>query len=280
MVRVVPSLPPQSICDHCTDSISTGLNRSRSVGPGAPPFSPQINVHPPSMSPPPPPPSVAPAPHEVTQSNFYMPPTDRAVSPPRTRERATSQPPPSDLNVPRKSVQFAEKPEVSEAAPVAVEPDATAPEDRRHRHHRDRTARGYEAGDDTDSTPDDMRRRSQKDRDRGSERSRDPEAATAGEDGKKRRHHHRRRSADPSRSDAGPSTSVDRDRALSPAESDATVELPSRFDDKGRRRTEVGDDQVADRIDEILQGKGAAGKLFGNFVGGLFPEGRRKKGGE
>ena len=274
MVRVVPSLPHRAFNSHVL-TVMIGLDRSRSVGPEAPPFSPQINVHPPSMSTPPP--AAAPVHHEVTNSNSYIPPIDRATSPPRNRERATSQPPPSDSNVPRKSVQWAEKNEVSEAAPVAVEAEAPAPEDRRHRHHRDRTARGYEAGDDTDSTPDDMRRRSQKDRDRGGERSLDPELAVAGEDGKKRRHHHRRRSADPSRSDASPSTSVDRDRALSPAESDATVELPSRFDDKGRRRTEGGDDQVADRIDEILQGKGAAGKLFGNFVGGLFPEGRQKK---
>ena len=201
-------------------------------------------------------------------SSSYIPPTDRAPSPQRTR--ATSQPPPTG---PRKSVGFAEKPEVS----VFGESEASSPPEQ-HRH-RSRRERGYEAGDDTDSTPDELRRRSQ--RQGESSRTLDPAAAAAnGDEGRRRRHHHRRRSADPSSvSLAGPSSHKPSKQArpTSPADSDATVELPPRFDEKGRKKTEPGEDPVADRIDAILHGKGATGKLFGNFVDGIFgPEGRKK----
>jgi hypothetical protein len=65
----------------------------------------------------------------------------------------------------------------------------------------------------------------------------------------------------------------------SPADSDATIELPPRFDEKGRRKTNPDDDPLADRIEEMLAGKGAAGKIFGNFLDGIFgPEGRKNKG--
>lgn len=279
MVRLVPSFRLQVASALFILTLYLGLNAARSVGPETSPEPPQINVHPPSMSTPPP--GNPPAQLKVPSSSAYVPPNERSVSPPQVRDRSASQPPPS--SAPRKSVQFAEKPEVSELAPT--ESEASEPY-HHHRHHRDRTARGYEAGDDTDSTPDDTRRRSQRDRDRGNDRSLDPESPSNGDDGRRRRHH-RRRSADPSsrsstsRGDfgSGSSSRGDPNRAVSPADSDATVELPARFDDKGKKKAESGDDPMADRIDEILQGKGTAGKLFGNFVGGLFgPDGRKKKG--
>jgi hypothetical protein len=69
------------------------------------------------------------------------------------------------------------------------------------------------------------------------------------------------------------------DPAASPAPSDETIDLPERFDKNGRKKSQAGDDPAADRLDNILAGKGATGKLFGNFVDGLFgPEGRKKKG--
>jgi len=65
----------------------------------------------------------------------------------------------------------------------------------------------------------------------------------------------------------------DRDGATSPA-SDTTVDLPSRFYKDGRKKPEPGDDVIADRLDEILKGKGM-GRVFSNFVDGLFgPDGR------
>jgi hypothetical protein len=163
-------------------------------------------------------------------------------------------------------VAFAEKPEIN----VPPESEASSPEQTRPRSHRDRN-RGYEASDDTDSTPDDQRRRSL--RPAESSRGLDP-SDTNGDNGRRRRHHHRRRSADPTSSSSSRSKEA---RTTSPAGSDATVDLPARFDEKGRKKPEAGEDPIADRIDEILQGRGATGKLFGNFVDGIFgPEGRKK----
>ena len=239
----------------------SGLNTLRGMDP-----TPSINVYPPSVATPPPATPPNPVPNGPSSN---IPSTDRAPSP--QRPRAVSQPPPTG---PRKSVAFAEKPEVS----VAGESEASPPEQDGHRSHRDRNSRGYEAGDDTDSTPDDMRRRSQRSGDGGS-RNLDPATAN-GDDGRRRRHHHRRRSADPSSSRAEPGSSLGvskENRPTSPADSEATVDLPARFDEKGHKKAEAGDDPVADRIDEILQGKGTAGKLFGNFVDGIFgPDGRKK----
>lgn len=186
----------------------------------------------------------------------------RSPSPPRSR----SQPPSTS----RKSVQFAEAPQVATVPnETAKDFEDTGPEQRRHRHKHSRSA-GYEAEDDTDSTPDDPRRG-----------TRDPSSRSQDLDSSERRHR-RRRSHEPtsSRNDSSKSAKgPELERVVSPADSDATIELPPRFDDKGRKKAETGDDPLAAKIDEILTGKGAAGKVFGNFLDGLFgPDGRRKKG--
>lgn len=54
----------------------------------------------------------------------------------------------------------------------------------------------------------------------------------------------------------------------SPTLSDTTVDLPPRFDQHGRRRPEKGDDPLADALEDMLSGKGAAGRLFSKFTGG------------
>ena len=243
MVRRVAS--PDPCLSNLTNTVSSGLNTSRGIDPN-----PSINVYAPTPPPP-----------DLDTSQPYIPPTEREPSPRRTR--AVSQPPPSG---PRKSVAFAEKPEVNTVAPA--ESETSSPE--KHRHHS-RRERGYEAGDDTDSTPDETRRRPDEPI---SSRNLDP---TIPEDNRRRRHHRRRRSADASsnpRQDVRPSRESREDRTTSPADSDATVELPARFDEKGRKRSE---DPFADKIDDIMKGKGTAGKLFGNFVDGIFgPEGRKK----
>jgi hypothetical protein len=206
------------------------------------------------------PPGSAP-PINPSRQETYPPPSTRSVSPPRSQ----SQPPASG----RKSVQFAEKPEFSDAA--RVEPEASGT-DRPRQKHKHSHSRGYEAGDDTDSTPDEQRRGT---RDSAS-RSLHPESADP-----ERRRHRRRRSHEPSSSRADASSSSrgpELERVASP-DSDVTVDLPARFDEKGRKKTEPGDDPLADRLDEMLAGKGAAGKVFGNFLDGLFgPDGRKKKG--
>ena len=243
-----------------TDTPPPGMSTPRGPTLAA---NPSINIHPPSLSTPPNP-SVN---LNIPPSGSYIPPTDRGPSP--DHARATSQPPPGG---PRKSVAFAEKPQVQTVAGS----EASSPEQHHHRRHRER---GYEAGDDTDSTPDDQRRRSQ--RDRGDENAGSLDRTSAvSDDGQKKRHHRRRRSHDPSSAVASSSKVPDRNQTTSPAESDATVDLPARFDSKGNKKAESGEDPLADRIDGIIKGKGATGKIFGNFMDGIFgPEGRKKSNG-
>jgi len=58
-----------------------------------------------------------------------------------------------------------------------------------------------------------------------------------------------------------------RDDSPSSVSSSDTIDLPPRFDETGRRK---GDDPIADRIEDILSGKGTAGKLFQRFAGDLL----------
>lgn len=192
------------------------------------------------------------------------PPVDPHVTPVEsTASPHRSQSQPASGN--RKSVQFADKPEISEA--LRAESDASSPERPRHRHKHSHS-RGYEAGDDTDSPLDEQRRGGRE----HSSRSRNQETTDDGQD--TRRNHRRRRSHEPNSSRADPNLN----RVVSPVDSDATIELPARFDEKGRKKTEAGEDPLADQLDNILAGKGTAGKVFGNFLDGLFgPDGRRKK---
>jgi hypothetical protein len=212
-----------------------------------------------------------PVPDPFNSSMFTPPPYSASAS------RSTSQPPAH-----RKSVAFADAPEV--AGTRSTTTIASSQQSGLHRHSDQN--RGYEAGDDTDSTIDG--------RTRGPARSQTlPEVTANGASGfasaslDKKRHHHRRRSADPtasSTSAAGPSdpprtSSRAPEPPVSPAPSDQTIDLPERFDKHGRKKPELGEDPLADKLDNILAGKGTTGKLFGNFVDGLFgPEGRKKGG--
>lgn len=53
-------------------------------------------------------------------------------------------------------------------------------------------------------------------------------------------------------------------------DSDTTVDLPPRFDERGNRKP--GEDDLAAKINDLLSGKGGAGGLFqsiaGEFLGG------------
>ncbi len=155
-------------------------------------------------------------------------------------------------------------------------PAPTLAPDQQHRHRRHRsgeTSRGYDAGDETDSTPDEYRRRQQ-----GQNALAPTSNGTDGDE--KRRHHRRRKSHEPSASSAAASSSrpqpqpqqqpdVDRNATISPA-SDDTIDLPERFDKQGRRKTVPGEDPLADKLEEILAGKGLGRRLFGNFADGLL----------
>ena len=69
----------------------------------------------------------------------------------------------------------------------------------------------------------------------------------------------------------------DEPRSPSPAPSDETIDLPARFDEKGRRKPEKGEDPIAEKIEEFLAGKGSAGKLFKNLTDGLLGGGAKEK---
>lgn len=80
----------------------------------------------------------------------------------------------------------------------------------------------------------------------------------------RRRRHRRSSSDDPSRSS-------------SPAESDSTVELPERFDERGRPLAQQDDDPVA-HIEELFGGRGSVGRLLQNFgLGGGSDDGDRNR---
>lgn len=61
-------------------------------------------------------------------------------------------------------------------------------------------------------------------------------------------------------------------RSKSPASdaSGGTVELPPRFNEQGRKIPERGDDRIADNLEDFLNGKGTAGRLFQRFKGDLL----------
>lgn len=93
-----------------------------------------------------------------------------------------------------------------------------------------------------------------------------PLSATNDSPRSRRRRHHRRRASQ-----------TDISRSPSPAHSDSTIDLPERFDQYGRRIPERGEDPLADKIEDLFSGKGAAGmlleKLTGAFGGGSDGDG-------
>jgi hypothetical protein len=155
-------------------------------------------------------------------------------------------------------------------------PQAFGLDDRRQ-HHRERngeSSRGYGAGDDTDSTPDDYRRGQQGQAALQNQTLPTSNGTTGEPSSNRRRRHRRSRSHDPSSSTPGPSFSqprpnVDRNATASPA-SDETIDLPERFDKYGRKKPEQGEDVLADKLEEFLSGSGLGKKLFGNFADGLL----------
>ncbi|KAL9590116.1 MAG: hypothetical protein Q9203_001097 [Teloschistes exilis] len=64
-------------------------------------------------------------------------------------------------------------------------------------------------------------------------------------------------------------TLVNSARSPSPTHSDVTVDLPERFDSKGRRIPDKGEDPLADKVEELLGGGGGGiGKFLKGFLGG------------
>jgi len=83
------------------------------------------------------------------------------------------------------------------------------------------------------------------------------------------RRRRRRRSRDPStQRRTGSPDSVN---------SSETVELPPRFDQEGRKVPERGEDPLADKIEDLLSGKGLAGGIFKRLTGDFLGDGASKK---
>ena len=71
-------------------------------------------------------------------------------------------------------------------------------------------------------------------------------------------------------------------RTPSPAESDSTVDLPERFDQRGRRLPENDEDPLTKGIQDLLSGKGSLSKALQSFgIGGSSDDnsdgGRRRR---
>ena len=93
----------------------------------------------------------------------------------------------------------------------------------------------------------------------------------------KHSHSHRQ---PPSNPNSSANTLVNSARSPSPTESDATVDLPERFNKNGERIPEKGEDPIKDVVDGLLGGKGL-GKFVKGFLGGdddpLGEGGRRRR---
>lgn len=72
----------------------------------------------------------------------------------------------------------------------------------------------------------------------------------------------------PSNPNSSANTLVNSARSPSPAPSDATIDLPQRFDEKGRKIPEKGEDPLTETIEGLLGGGGGLGKFMKGFLGG------------
>ena len=170
---------------------------------------------------------------------------------------------------------------------------ASSPDQGRHRRREQRQA-GYET-DDSDSTLDgNMRsgsgqttptspshsRRRHKHHHQHSRDNPEPLSATSTastssappDDQPRKLRRHRHRHSEPSTpgiQEQPPPSQLRRHEGPPPESpaSDSTIDLPERFDKHGRKKPETGDDPLADKIDELLSGKGPGGKFFGRLTG-------------
>ncbi|KAL9602089.1 MAG: hypothetical protein Q9219_002085 [cf. Caloplaca sp. 3 TL-2023] len=89
---------------------------------------------------------------------------------------------------------------------------------------------------------------------------------------RKHRHHRHQHEAPPtaaSNPESSTNTLVNSARSPSPTYSDATIDLPQRFDERGRKIPEKGEDPLADKIEDLLGGGGGGfGKFMKGFLGG------------
>ncbi|KAI4172162.1 MAG: hypothetical protein LQ343_003722 [Gyalolechia ehrenbergii] len=82
------------------------------------------------------------------------------------------------------------------------------------------------------------------------------------------RHHYEPPPSAPSNPNSSANTLVNSARSPSPTLSEATIDLPPRFDEKGRKIPEKGEDPLADKIENLFGGGGGIAKLMKGFLGG------------
>lgn len=150
--------------------------------------------------------------------------------PPRSQPRASSQPPPIS-----KSVQFDLNPQSFSSD--SLDPVPTSPENPPKSHRK----------------PSGIRPRSNS----NSNHNR-VSALAPTENSRSHRYKHRHHAAHTNTS-----------RSPSPVLSDATLDLPPRFDKYGRPIAQTGEEPLADAVEGFLAGTGVAGKLLGKLAAGL-----------
>ncbi|OQO01135.1 hypothetical protein B0A48_13378 [Cryoendolithus antarcticus] len=134
----------------------------------------------------------------------------------------------------------------------------------------------FDLGSNIAISPEDTRRtgtssddRSSRSRERRRRRNADVEASPDGH-----RHHHR--TTRPDNDGAHDSPSLFRDKYDHPPhedDSDSTVEMPARFDERGQRKQESSGNELADSIQALLSGRGGAGELLKGIMGAGGGEG-------
>lgn len=150
--------------------------------------------------------------------------------PPRSQPRAASQPPPVS-----KSVQFDLNPQSFSSD--SLDPVPTSTENLPKPHHK----------------PNGIRPRSNS----NNYHNRVSTPAPT-ENSRSHRYNHRHHAAHTNTS-----------RSPSPALSDATLDLPPRFDNYGRPIVQTREDPLADAVEDLLAGTGVAGKFLGKLAAGL-----------
>jgi hypothetical protein len=127
--------------------------------------------------------------------------------------------------------------------------------------HEEKTRRRSDAGSNEATQAEHKRRRHRRHRYRDDDQTFEDQR-----DEDRQRHHRRRKSHDPSSS----RPSAPRKDSPDSVNSSETVELPPRFDHEGKKVPERGEDPLADKIEDLLSGKGLAGGIFKRLTGDLL----------
>lgn len=151
-----------------------------------------------------------------------------------------------------------------------------------HRRHSGRE--GHRDGDRRRSAPDlydgtasddgerrRRRRRRHHDRDADQDRNAESDGQTRSDDRRRRRH---RKSRDPQSSASGSQRGRNRRDSSS---SEETIDLPPRFDQEGRKMDQRGEDPIADKIQDMLSGKGLAGGIFKRLTQDFLGDDKKRR---